>query len=172
MDSIHLSHRIFSCVQTLFARLLVATESSQATHRLQDLITPTYFDRNKQQDSHSAIVATLVAFACHPTCIGPGLEQSADYCGVVRNAVADAVGETATVFYLNGACGDVNPVLHRGGFSAAVATRPLWKNKKFQVTRQWTAFIYRIAFSVVCKHCLPGCWLPPSRRRQHTGSRT
>ena len=55
-DSIALSRHIFGCVQMLFARLLVATDSSQATHVLQDLITPTYFERNKQQDSHSVRV--------------------------------------------------------------------------------------------------------------------
>eukprot|EP00750_Incisomonas_marina_P007207 INCI14778.9.p1 GENE.INCI14778.9~~INCI14778.9.p1 ORF type:complete len:1002 (-),score=145.66 INCI14778.9:371-3376(-) len=72
-------------------------------------------------------IATLVCFACHPTCMGPAMEQSADYCGAVRRCIergasTSSLPEPGLVIYLNGACGDVNPVRHRGGVEAAEET--------------------------------------------------
>lgn len=62
-DSAALSHRIFDYVRILFAKLLVCSDMNQATHVLQDLITPAFFERNKQQDSHSVSKRYTIALA-------------------------------------------------------------------------------------------------------------
>jgi len=50
----------------------------------------------------------LLGFACHPVTAGRNLAYSADYCGaVVRALELDA---SRRVIFLNGCCGDINPV--------------------------------------------------------------
>jgi neutral ceramidase len=51
----------------------------------------------------------LVNWQCHPVCLGSDNRSiSADYVGAFRRAVVDRTGDGA--FYLNGCCGDLNPV--------------------------------------------------------------
>ncbi|NOY82640.1 MAG: hypothetical protein GXP31_16705 [Kiritimatiellaeota bacterium] len=52
----------------------------------------------------------LVSYACHPVTLGRGSEYSADYCGAVLREL-NAYG--IRTLYLNGCCGDVNPLVHR-----------------------------------------------------------
>ena len=59
-----------------------------------------------------AAFATLVNFTCHPVVLGPkNLEISADYPGVLRTTVEEAVG--GTCLFANGACGDINPFMDK-----------------------------------------------------------
>ena len=62
---------------------------------------------------------TLVCYACHPTTVGPELEQSSDFCGALVSSLEFETGGPA--MYLNGCCGDVNPFYHRSGYEGAVA---------------------------------------------------
>ena len=53
-------------------------------------------------------IATLVNFQCHPVVLGPeNLLISADYPGVMRGLVEDALG--GECLFLQGAAGDINP---------------------------------------------------------------
>lgn len=55
-------------------------------------------------------LAILVNYACHPVILGASnLQFSADFTGVVAKQVEQAFPEHPTVFYLQGACGDINP---------------------------------------------------------------
>ena len=51
------------------------------------------------------VLATLLHFACHPTCAGMGCAQSADYCGEARRRVQRHCGG-APALYLQGCCGN------------------------------------------------------------------
>ena len=62
-------------------------------------------------------IATVVHFACHPTCCGALAEASADFCGEARRVVEREEG--GHCLYLQGACGDVNPIERKGGLEAA-----------------------------------------------------
>ena len=42
-------------------------------------------------------IATLFQFACHPTCVGPLLDQSADFIGAARGAVEVCIWVLAIV---------------------------------------------------------------------------
>ena len=76
-------------------------------------------------------VATLVSFACHATVLEhDNLEYSADFPGAANRLIEGSLGGTAV--YLQGACGDINPVWsahdHRevdrvGGVLGAAAVR-------------------------------------------------
>eukprot|EP00040_Diaphanoeca_grandis_P031903 m.192009 g.192009 ORF g.192009 m.192009 type:complete len:923 (+) comp32451_c0_seq1:215-2983(+) len=61
--------------------------------------------------------ATLFQFACHPTCVGPLSLQSADYVGAARRVVETKTA--APAIFLQGACGDVNPIQHKSGYEGA-----------------------------------------------------
>ncbi len=55
-----------------------------------------------------AVIATLVNYACHPTCLGPKFKfATAAWPGEMRKVVEPATG--APVLYLQGATGDLNP---------------------------------------------------------------
>ena len=72
-------------------------------------------DTNADADT---VVATLLSFAMHPTCVGiDGLLQSSDYIGSARDTVESSVGGTS--LFVNGACGDINPWNHRVGYDGA-----------------------------------------------------
>ncbi|MEM3046385.1 MAG: neutral/alkaline non-lysosomal ceramidase N-terminal domain-containing protein [Candidatus Bathyarchaeia archaeon] len=63
----------------------------------------------------SRSIGALVNYACHPVVLGAGnAEFSADYPGQVCKVLDDAKGPGFTAFFLNGACGDINPVSSRG----------------------------------------------------------
>lgn len=55
-------------------------------------------------------LAILVNYACHAVVYGPdNLSYSADYPGVMRDTVEEAFQRNPTVFFLQGAAGDINP---------------------------------------------------------------
>ncbi|HEV2381548.1 MAG TPA: hypothetical protein VG206_17355 [Terriglobia bacterium] len=55
-------------------------------------------------------LAVLLNYACHPVIFGPdNLQYSADYVGVMAEAVQHAMGDQPLCFFLQGADGDINP---------------------------------------------------------------
>jgi neutral ceramidase len=89
-------------------------------------------------------VATLVNFACHATVLEwDNLQMSPDFPGAMARRVEQSLGGTA--IYLQGACGDVNPVWSRhdeaevervGGVLAGAATRLAHEMRPLD-TGQW-----------------------------------
>lgn len=64
--------------------------------------------RIDKADGHP--LAVLVNYACHAVVFGPdNLQYSADYPGVMKQAVENAVGGNAMAFFLQGGAGDINP---------------------------------------------------------------
>ena len=62
-------------------------------------------------DLQDRVRAVLVNYACHPVVLGPRNRQiSADYPGVMRRQVEQRLGADATCFFLQGCCGDINPL--------------------------------------------------------------
>jgi len=54
--------------------------------------------------------AVVYNYACHPVCnTGQTTQASADWPGVVRRELRERVGDDATILFLDGAAGDVNP---------------------------------------------------------------
>ena len=67
-------------------------------------------------DQESAIRAVVVTYACHPVILGPrNRKLSADYPGVMRDLVEERLGEAATCIFIQGAGGDINPLLMARG---------------------------------------------------------
>jgi hypothetical protein len=63
-------------------------------------------------DADGKPLAALVNYACHPVVMGPdNVQYSADYVGVMSKTVEDALG--APCFFLQGACGDINPYMDK-----------------------------------------------------------
>ena len=48
---------------------------------------------------HAHSHSQLIFFACHPTCVGPRMQQSADYCGATRTAIERATHAPALCSY-------------------------------------------------------------------------
>lgn len=68
--------------------------------------------------SDGTSIATVLCWACHPVCCGKAATaQTADFVNRARRVVEAHTG--APTLYLNGACGDVNPLERGGGFEAA-----------------------------------------------------
>ncbi len=66
-------------------------------------------------DDRYNTIAHLVNYACHPVVLGENnLLISADYPGVVQTAVENIFG--GICLFANGACGDINPIIHRGNY--------------------------------------------------------
>lgn len=63
--------------------------------------------RGLRIDVDGARPIVVVSYACHPVTLGVGWEYSADYCGALVREF-NAYGVRA--LYLNGCCGDVNPL--------------------------------------------------------------
>ena len=60
-------------------------------------------------DGAGKLLAIVLNFACHPTCLGADNQLiSAEYCGVATATLAAATG--ATVLFITGAIGDVGPI--------------------------------------------------------------
>jgi neutral ceramidase len=57
-------------------------------------------------------LAILVHYACHLVTLGPVSHVSADYAGVVRQHLRERYPDS-TILFLNGACGDIDPVTNR-----------------------------------------------------------
>jgi hypothetical protein len=65
-------------------------------------------------DRHGHPLAILVNYACHPVVFGPdNLRYSADYPGAMARLVEESWGGRAVCFFLQGAPGDINPLLDK-----------------------------------------------------------
>ncbi len=63
-------------------------------------------------DAQGAVRAVLVNYACHPVVLGPpNRKLSADYPGAMRTEVEAKLGGGAVCFFLQGAAGDINPLM-------------------------------------------------------------
>lgn len=56
--------------------------------------------------------AVLFHYTCHPTTMG-GDWVHGDYCGIACESVEERLGPEATVVFINGACGDIRPMVNR-----------------------------------------------------------
>ena len=63
------------------------------------------------------MIGNIVHFACHPTCCGSLLQTSSDFCGEARRRTE--LHTKALTIFLQGACGDINPLERKGGYAAA-----------------------------------------------------
>jgi hypothetical protein len=67
-------------------------------------------------DEKGDIRAVLVNYACHPVVLGPRNRKiSADYPGVTRQVIEAAIGNDALCIFLQGAGGDINPLMMARG---------------------------------------------------------
>jgi hypothetical protein len=67
-------------------------------------------------DEGGAVRAVLVSYACHPVVLGPRNAQiSADYPGVMREIVEKTLGGEAMCVFIQGAGGDINPLIMARG---------------------------------------------------------
>ena len=63
-------------------------------------------------DKQGVVRAVLVNYACHPVVLGPANRKlSPDYPGVLRREVEAAVGGNAVCYFLQGAAGEINPLM-------------------------------------------------------------
>ena len=63
-------------------------------------------------DTDGGVRAVLVNYACHAVVLGPpNRKLSADYPGAMRGEVEAALGGNAVCFFLQGAAGDINPLM-------------------------------------------------------------
>jgi neutral ceramidase len=63
-------------------------------------------------DADGAVRAVLVNYACHSVVLGPANQKlSADYPGAMRQEVEASVGKGAVCFFLQGAAGEINPLM-------------------------------------------------------------
>jgi hypothetical protein len=67
-------------------------------------------------DENQRIRAVLVTYACHPVVLGPRNRKiSADYPGVMREIVEKSCGDDCTCIFIQGAGGDINPLMMARG---------------------------------------------------------
>ena len=67
-------------------------------------------------DEQQKVRAVLVNYACHPVVLGPRNRKiSADYPGVMREIVERSFGEDCTCIFIQGAGGDINPLMMARG---------------------------------------------------------
>ncbi|MFN0123542.1 MAG: neutral/alkaline non-lysosomal ceramidase N-terminal domain-containing protein [Blastocatellia bacterium] len=65
-------------------------------------------------DARGNPLAILVSYACHPVVFGPdNLRYSADYPGAMARTVEESFGGTPVCFFMQGAPGDINPLLDK-----------------------------------------------------------
>ena len=58
-------------------------------------------------------LAVVYQFACHPIQNPPNKGNSADYPGVASRAIEETLGQGALAFFIQGCCGDINPVRYK-----------------------------------------------------------
>ncbi len=58
-------------------------------------------------------LAVLYNFACHPIMNPPSKGSSADYPGFASKVIEDALGSGAIALFVQGCCGDINPVRYK-----------------------------------------------------------
>ena len=69
-------------------------------------------------DEKQQVRAILVNYACHPVVLGPRNRKiSADYPGVMREIIEQNYGEDCTCIFVQGAGGDINPLMMARGES-------------------------------------------------------
>jgi neutral ceramidase len=78
----------------------------------ESLIFEKYFDSN-------ILHGIVVTYSMHPTCVGKKRMESGDYCGFVCQYISDQYHNKPVTMYLNGCCGDINPIQHRSGYNGA-----------------------------------------------------
>ena len=61
----------------------------------------------------------IVTYSMHPTCVGKKTLESADYCGHLCQYISSQYKNEPVTMYLNGCCGDINPIDHRSGYHGA-----------------------------------------------------
>ena len=84
-----------------------------------------------EQPDTGRIIATLFHTACHPVCLGPeNVLASGDFAGIAAQTIEQQTG--AAALFLNGACGNVTPIIGRG--SSYAATRALGQSVAQAVT--------------------------------------
>ena len=67
-------------------------------------------------DDQQKVRAVLVTYACHPVVLGPRNRKiSADYPGVMRDIVEGSLGEDCMCIFIQGAGGDINPLMMARG---------------------------------------------------------
>jgi hypothetical protein len=67
-------------------------------------------------DDRQQVRAVLVNYACHPVVLGPKNRKiSADYPGVMRDIVEEHFGENCMCVFIQGAGGDINPLMMARG---------------------------------------------------------
>jgi neutral ceramidase len=67
-------------------------------------------------DAQGSVRAVLVNYACHAVVLGPAnLKISADYPGAMRREVEAKLGGNAVCFFLQGAAGEINPLIMARG---------------------------------------------------------
>jgi hypothetical protein len=67
-------------------------------------------------DEQQKVRAVLVNYACHPVVLGPRNRKiSADYPGVMREIVERSFGDDCTCIFIQGAGGDINPLMMARG---------------------------------------------------------
>ncbi len=67
-------------------------------------------------DEQQRVRAVLVNYACHPVVLGPRNRKiSADYPGVTRKIVEESFGEDCMCIFIQGAGGDINPLMMARG---------------------------------------------------------
>lgn len=76
------------------------------------------------EDENGRLTGVLWHFAAHPTtCMRADFITSGDYPGLVNTLIEKARGGTA--IFLNGACGNINPILGKRSFDACTRTADL-----------------------------------------------
>ncbi len=67
-------------------------------------------------DDQQQVCAVIVCYACHPVVLGPkNVKISAGYPGVMCAAVEKKLGGDAMVVFMQGCCGDINPLMMARG---------------------------------------------------------
>jgi hypothetical protein len=62
-------------------------------------------------------LAVLYNFACHPIMNAPNKGNTADFPGVASKVIEESLGSGALALFLQGCCGDINPVRYKGVMS-------------------------------------------------------
>ena len=88
--------------------------------QIDNTLTVLRFMRSALRDGEATcyLIATLFHTACHPVCLGPeNTQASGDYAGIAAQLIEAQTG--APALFLNGAAGNVTPLIGRGSSYAA-----------------------------------------------------
>ena len=94
-----------------------ALEREQGEH-IDHTLTVLRFEQPGAGPGTGRDIATLFHTACHPVCLGPeNVLASGDFAGIAAQAIEKQTG--APALFLNGACGNITPIIGRGSSYAA-----------------------------------------------------